>query len=526
MQTIIIPADGKNATPRVTDAIRQLTATGEEALLRFEPGEYRFYKEGAHVAPFFPSNNASGEKRVIFPLLGCKNLTVDGDGADFLFCDRVFPFILQNCENITLKNFTMDFSFPRHCQGTVTACDEEGFSLRMEEPFRNYEVREGNILFHTGSDIISTADKKLFFQDLTDHSVRVAYLFAGDCRDCDEGLAAPLMRTDASDTGDGLHFRYRPDSFRNRYGVGDTVFIGNDENRENDMIFCEFSENLRFENIRMFRGAGMGIIAQICRNITVQKVQIAPRNPDDLLSITADGIHAVNCSGQFTIRDCHIDRSIDDAINIHGAYFAVNNIPDAHTVQIGYRHPEQEGLIPCLAGDLLHVSDPDTLEERGQVRVREVRYTPDRKDVRLIFDRDIGDLLRVGSLLENPDRMPDILLEGNTVVACPHILLSSSGKTVVRRNRLSLTYNDIAAHDALGYWYESGVIGEMILTDNDFENPAGKRILLDTHRHKTTARRHGRLVIENNRFRAAQTDFLCAEALEELVVKGNRFSLT
>lgn len=522
MREIVISNTKENSTPVVINTLNTLK-NSKNAVIRFERGKYYFTKQGCFEGLFYPSNNASGMKKVIFPIIGFDGLTIDGGGSEFIFCDRVFPFIIQNSKNITLKNFTVDFSFPRHFQGTVFASDDEGFSVNFENEYRAYTIENGAVLFGAGGDIISTENKKVFIEDLSDHSVGVAYLFVGNCRDNDKGLAAPVIRADAFDNDGGIRFVYRGESHKKIYGIGDTVFIGNDENRENDVIFCEFSDKLFFDGITVYRGAGMGIIAQICSDIDINKLKITPRNESEYLSVTADAVHAINCSGYFNIRNSYINKSIDDAVNIHGTYFEVKKVLENNTVLIGYRHIEQNGLIPCKIGDILHINDPETLEETGVVAVEDISFNADRSEIFLTFSKK-SDLITEGSLLENPDRMPDILFENNEVYNCPHMLFSSPKKTVIRNNRLNLTSCEICAHDQIKYWFESGAIGEMIVSDNVFMREKGYNILVDTGRNKNTSHKHKKIIIENNSFASPQTEFLYVEALDELIMRHNLFS--
>lgn len=129
----------------------------------------------------------------------------------------------------------------------------------------------------------------------------VCYLFAGDCPDEREGLPAPYLETDAQTEAGGIRFTYRPGSRRKPFCVGDLLLVSHDENRENANIFAEFSEDLCFCGLTMLRGAGMGIIAQLCRHITIDRLTVRSRSPESSYSITADAIHLVNCDGQARI---------------------------------------------------------------------------------------------------------------------------------------------------------------------------------------------------------------------------------
>ena len=112
------------------EVARVLAQAPEGATLCLSPETYSFGMEGVFRGVFAPSNNDTGEKRVVFPLIGKKRLRIDGRGAVLSFTERLFPFILQDCEDVVLENFTIDFSFPRYAVAEVLRADAEGLTLR------------------------------------------------------------------------------------------------------------------------------------------------------------------------------------------------------------------------------------------------------------------------------------------------------------------------------------------------------------------------------------------------------------
>ena len=69
-------------TPKVFDALnnKDLACT-----LEFRPGTYNFYPEKAYEKYVKISNNDNGLRKFIFALEGRKNITINGNGATFLF---------------------------------------------------------------------------------------------------------------------------------------------------------------------------------------------------------------------------------------------------------------------------------------------------------------------------------------------------------------------------------------------------------------------------------------------------------
>ena len=96
---------GINATPAVIEALTALKKN-KNSTLKFEPGEYHFYREGTHKQFFAVTNNTSCDKYIVFPIIDFDGLTIDGEGASFVFHEVTFPFIVHKSKNVTLKNIT------------------------------------------------------------------------------------------------------------------------------------------------------------------------------------------------------------------------------------------------------------------------------------------------------------------------------------------------------------------------------------------------------------------------------------
>ena len=108
-----------------TIRLRSGATSGEVVTLRLSPETCSLGIEGVFHGVFAPSNNDTGEKRVVFPLIGKKRLRIDGRGAVLSFTERLFPFIPQDCEDVVLENFTIDFTFPRCAVAEVLRADAE-----------------------------------------------------------------------------------------------------------------------------------------------------------------------------------------------------------------------------------------------------------------------------------------------------------------------------------------------------------------------------------------------------------------
>ena len=103
-------ACGEDFTPAVNRALEDVGPGGAELI--FSRGIYRFYPERAAIRFCAVSNNSAGDRQVVFPLVGTRNLTIDGGGSEFLFYGELSPFVCDGASNICLKNFSVDYPYP------------------------------------------------------------------------------------------------------------------------------------------------------------------------------------------------------------------------------------------------------------------------------------------------------------------------------------------------------------------------------------------------------------------------------
>ena len=520
MTNVIDIYEEENATNAVICALGALKSQCKN-IIKFHGKRFNFYREGTHMGIFYPSNNASGEKQVVFPILNAKDLTIDGGGATFLFHDRIFPFIIQNSIGITLKNFTVDFSFPRYALATVKENGDK-LVLDIDKKRLPYFTDCGNIVFIAGRDELSTKSKKLFMKCLNRSGVCPCYLFTKESSDTREKLAAPFIECTAEESVAGLIINYEEGSYRPDFVTGDLILISNDEDRTNDVIFAEWSKDINVSNVTLLSGAGMGFIAQVCENITLDGFNVYPSG-DSPLSITADSVHAVNCSGKLTLKNSTIEKSIDDAVNIHGVYTVVTE-KQGDEITVSLMHKEQSGLVPYSAGDVIRISDKKTMREYMSVEIKEVLVSSDRSRISLRLDSDDAERISVGDIVENPDRMPEILIENNRILNCPRVCLSSSKRTVIRSNLLNLKTTGLFFNDAFDYWYESGAVGRVDIVDNVFEGkPMAYYIRSDSERVTESDKLHGRINIVGNTFALPRESCFKLEKVNTVIENDNVF---
>ncbi len=515
MKEIRFIPNGKNRTAEIVQALLQAE---ENTTVVFEKGVYDFYKEGTYRGYFFIGCNRCGEKRVVFPLLNKKNVTIDGNGSTFLFHDRIFPFITQNCENVTLKNFSVDFSFPRCLEAIAGDADENGFELLLDEKYGCTVNDNGNLIIPAGSETFSSSERRYFLEQKTWH----CFISVGDIYYENVNMPAEVIYCDAEKTENGVYFRYRNKESVANFIKGKRLLLSYDELRENDVFFFEYAKNTLVENVRIVHGAGMGIVGQCCENMHLNAYTVAP-NDEDAYSTTADGILLTNFTGKVKIENCVVDRSIDDAISIHGFYTRVEKITDYKKAVVRLVHKSQAGTNVYCAGDEVSVTDGETMNVTGALKVKNAFVREDPSLVYMEFEENLAGKLKAGDYIGNENRTPEIEIRGCVFNDFPAIRLSSSKKTVFENNIVKNCHG-LFLNDLMKYWSVTGCVNDVTIQNNVFEN-VGRGVYAFVDRLAESPVKHKNVKIIQNRFiRCGYGIF--AENVDGLLISDNTFEET
>ena len=129
-------AEAKDVTPIVVQALEKCKKEGYQGI-RFPKGTYHFYPTYAPDFYTAITNNDNGVKRTPFPIFNFKDFHIDGGGSDFIFHGKMLPFIIEESNNITVSDLSIDWEVPFFAQGTVVRNDSNAktFDLRMETPY-------------------------------------------------------------------------------------------------------------------------------------------------------------------------------------------------------------------------------------------------------------------------------------------------------------------------------------------------------------------------------------------------------
>ncbi|MBQ8509535.1 MAG: right-handed parallel beta-helix repeat-containing protein [Clostridia bacterium] len=520
-------ACGDNITPAIVAAVDALQ---EGDTLCLGGGRRELFFEGAFIKQYYISNNDYGKKPIAFPLIGKKNVTIDGEGADLIFHGELLPFVIDDSSNVTIKNLSIDYACPIYAQSEVVESDRYKTVLRFDGKDFFCRVENDRFCFYNEEDDWEHPVEKcltLEFEKSTGAPTSKTppyFPYCGEPRD--HGFLRNMYRD--------VMLEQLGDNLIAMHGSGIVHTPGNylimtHCTREYPGIFINESKNVTLSDITLHHTLAMGIIAQLTDTITLERVRaVLRKGTSRVLSVNADATHFVNCRGKITMRGCKFVSMMDDACNIHGIYNLYNRRESEDTLILGFGHHQQRGIQIYRPGDRVAIIDSNTNETIATRRVvSAVLRTPDEVELRVD-----GTVAAPGEhwVVENLSTAPDV-----HIVDCESgnnrprgFLISSAGKVLVEKCRFYNMNQGIQLGGEMKDWYESGAVTDVTIRDNDFDNSAyagGAAIVVKPHLRAEVPNGyfHGRVVIENNRFVQSGKRMMIADLTQELVFRGNTF---
>lgn len=100
-----------------------------------------------------------------------KNLTIDGQGSEFVFYGRMIPVSLLRSENCVLKNFSIDFEQPHIAQVQVVENDPEKGITFEPAPWVDYRISKDSVFEGLGEGWVMRYSWGIAFDGKTKHVV-------------------------------------------------------------------------------------------------------------------------------------------------------------------------------------------------------------------------------------------------------------------------------------------------------------------------------------------------------------------
>ncbi len=481
-------------------------------------------KDAQKVDYSFSNTDNLIEKYAAYVLKNQKNVEIDCKNATFCFTGHLTPFLFDSCENVTLKNLTIDFDPPLVAEGKVIARQQNIADVQIDTAQFPCVVKEGWLYFYNTQEELSPMTKwsqihfdKYFHvntnsgddfvvQKVEQLSNNTFRLIAKDC----PAQKAPV--------------------------VGD-YFVLRHNARRHPGIFMENCKNIKLQNITVHSCGGLGVLCQFCEDLDFSSVHFEPNRKKGrhICSGRDDGFQIASCKGHVQIQNCSFLGLMDDPVNVHGCSVRVAEFVDAHTVKIRFMH-EQANDFEYFARENDSVV---LMKENDYVPLTEYTVQKSQKcskeEMLLTFYEEIKEKDIEGYIaLENLTNTPSFTCKNNIFgsTRARGLLVTTPKKVLIEDNLFQSSGSGILLSGDCASWYESGACHDVTIRRNTFLDQTmssmyqftyGMISLCPTHKQPSLEHPfHDHILIEDNVFYTPDAPVLYAYSAQNLVLQNNR----
>ncbi|MEG0656499.1 MAG: right-handed parallel beta-helix repeat-containing protein, partial [Mucinivorans sp.] len=348
---------------------------------------------------------------------------------------------------------------------------------------------------------------------------------------------------------DSLGERVISAPWKNARLVPGTVVAMRGWGRPTPGVFVGSDRNTVLENIKVHYAEGMGLLAQMSENITLNGFSVCLRGADDPRYFTtqADATHFSGCKGLIRSENGLYENMMDDAINVHGTYLKVTKRLSDNVLIGTYMHSQAYGFRWGTVGDAVQFVASKTMEVIDTVNYitaiepYDLPQVDGAKEFRITFKNPISaDISEHGAYgIENLEWTPEVIFSHNTIRnnRARGTLFSTPRKTLIENNIFDHTSGTaiLLCGDCNG-WFETGACRDVTIRGNRFINSltnmfqftnAVISIYPEIPDLKNQVKYfHGGngmgVVIENNVFETFDEPILYAKSIDGLVFRNNK----
>ncbi len=430
-------------------------------------------------------------------------MIIEGDETLLMLHGKMTSMIIDQSENIEIRNLSIDFFRPTMSEMTVLKAAEDYIEFKVNEDSW-YSLKNGKLEW-VGEGWRYTDGPSQEYDAVKDITWRTFNPVTSATRI--EEVRPSILR---------FYYEKRPET------VPGNVFQMRDGIRDQVGMLIVRSRNVSLKNVNMHYMHGLGIVGQYSENIYIDGISCVPRPETGRTNAGfADFIQISGCRGKVTVLNSMFTGAQDDGINIHGTHLKVVDKLFQNQVIVRFMHPQTYGFEAFYPGDEIEFIRPDTLMPLWGGKIKAADMINSRK-ILLTTDNPIPESVGVNDAVENVTWTPEVEIRGNRFARIPTrgILVTTRQKVVIEDNDfIGLIMSAILISDDAKSWFESGMVKDVVIKRNRFTACGMPMICIapensDIHVDKPV---HSNIKIENNEFQIS-----CEALLHEFRVADGR----
>jgi uncharacterized protein (TIGR03437 family) len=312
-------------------------------------------------------------------LYSLSDLTIDGQGSEFVFHHPRIGFGFAGNQRLLVRNITVDWDITLASPGIARKEPNGQTSIRLSD---GYPANENTVFAAVNSyDIRSRRWVKGGAEVYNPRNVTMI---------APQSFVSP----------DFNQFRDGEEVIVRHYTYGYEAFNVNQGNSD-----------ITLENITVYSCPGMGFgFFSAERGFRLSGCRIMQKpGAQRLISATADGAHFSRTLGDIIVEDCDFSGQGDDSLNINGLYLPITSKVNARTVILN-----AASFHIIRPGDELKFVKSGNLAEYARYKATQISPGPDNTSQMVTVDSDLSSNLAAGDLVINLQRTsPRFLVRRN-----------------------------------------------------------------------------------------------------------------
>lgn len=513
----IAPEEG-DMTAKIQAAIEQAKGyNGRPVVIELQNANYNIYRNSSSKQLYHISNTTSEQenpdqtKHIGLWMKKLKNVTIDGQGAQLITHGEMTSFVIDQCENIKMRNLTVTAADPTVPEMTVLEAGDKHLTVQIH-PRSKYTLTDGRFAFVGDSWTLSKGIAQAYDaqRDVTWRS----WCPLNDLRKAVE-LEPNLLR-----------FAYD----KTPPAKSGMVFQMRDGIRDEACGLIQYSKNIVLEKMHFAFLGNFGIVGQMSENLTYRQLTLEPEaGSGRTCAGFADFVQMSGCKGLVLIENSRFSGAQDDPINIHGTHLAVTGFTADNQITVRYMHHQSYGFQSFLTGNTVEFIDAHSLLPLGSFKVKKAEMKNDR-EITVTLNRPVPEDIRQNQSLvvENVTYTPEVVIRNNYFSRIPSrgLLVTTRRKVLVENNIFfRMQMSGILIADDARSWFESGMVRDVTIRNNQFIECGEPVIFIAPENDVNKGYVHRNIRIENNRFllNGNKSTAVSAKSVDGLQIRNNLF---
>ena len=513
---IIISVEAGDMTQQLQAALDEAhTYAGEPVVIQLQKGDYHLSRSTSTKRVYYISNTTSEQenpdqtKHIGLWLKGLKEVTIDGGGARLVTHGEMTTFVIDSCERITLRNFTVTAADPTVPEMTVEEVGNTYMNVRIH-PQSRYEIKNGK------------------------------FAFVGDSWRLDGGIAQyydperditwrgwsplPSLKRAVELEPGLLRFEYE----KKPQAIAGQIFQMRDGIRDEACGLIQYSKDITIEDAHFAFLGNFGLVGQMSENITYRRVRFEPEKESGRTCAGfADFVQMSGCKGKIQLEQCRFVGAHDDPINIHGTHLSVRKWIASNQVLVRYMHPQTYGFQSFLPGNEVDFIDAHTLLPVETTHVEKAEMQTPR-EILVTLTENMPEAIRNQTelVVENVSYTPEVVVRDCYFARIPSrgLLVTTRRPVLVENNTFfRMQMHGLLIADDARSWFESGMVRDVTIRGNHFIECAEPVINIAPENDRNAGAVHQNIRIENNRFELIGIPAISAKSVESLKITNNLF---